>query len=71
MTWNKNDLSDLFFLIFAISYLFVRKWPFGGGLQTAADILILLALLLMIVTRRAKKHKADNPAQKKTKNNHK
>ncbi|OPY59527.1 MAG: hypothetical protein A4E56_03165 [Pelotomaculum sp. PtaU1.Bin065] len=43
--------SDLLFLVSVVLYLFARQWPFGGTLQTVADVLIVVALVLIVVNR--------------------
>jgi len=48
---SKSIRSNLLFATFVVIYLFVRNWPFGGMLQTIADILILVAIALTIAVR--------------------
>jgi len=49
MKWFKKTSSDVFFLLFAVIYLFIRQWPYGGAMQTVVDILIVVTSLLMAV----------------------
>jgi hypothetical protein len=45
-----NNVKDLLFLAVFIVYLVdIRHWPFGGTLQTVADVLFLVDLVLTVV----------------------
>ena len=38
-----RKVGDVTFWMFVVVYLTIRDWPFGDMLQTAADILLLIA----------------------------
>lgn len=46
-----KHFSKITFFLFVVIYLLIRDWPYGSTLQTAADILIVIALILMVIDK--------------------
>ncbi len=49
MKWLRKLNPDLLFILFVIAYLLTRQWPYGGTMQTVADVSIAVALVRLAV----------------------